>query len=168
MSPLPPGDSLPNGGNLPNWPSHRSKVPDWVDNKDDIIRRLLNAIESQRQAIETNLELREELRQTRLERNAATAQVVALTNIVNSLQGRVHAISAQARQALNTANQAWMGTAVMALFTVLLPLAAPAYNGACLAAKGIKSLASSAKATLATYGFTGIMAAPPLALGAAT
>ena len=91
MSPLPPGDSLPNGGNLPNWPSpHCSKVPDWVDNKDDIIRRLLNAIESQRQAIETNLELREELRQTRLERNAATAQVVALTNIVNSLQGRVY------------------------------------------------------------------------------
>jgi len=163
MSPLPPGGSLPHGGSLPPSPP---KIPDWVNDKDELLRRLIRANALYEQAVHDNLDIRQELRDARQERAEATEQVVALTNIVNSLQGRIHTIAAQAQRANNTANEAWIGTAFLAVCMLVTPLANPAYKGACWAAKGVKSLASSAKATLASYGVTGIIANPPLALGA--
>jgi len=163
MSPLPPGDALPYGGSLPPTPP---KLPDWVNDREELLRRFVRMTEMYNQAVDANLDLRDELRECRLERAEATEKVVALTTIVNNLQGRIHAVAAQAQRANNTANEAWMGTAILAVLSVALPLVNPAYNGACWAAKGVKDLASSAKATLATYGVTGILANPPLMLGA--
>jgi hypothetical protein len=165
MSPLPPGGSLPSGGSLPPAPP---RTPDWVNDREELLGRLVRAVESQRQVTEDNFDLREELRQAREERTHAQEQVLALTTIVNNLQGRVQAIAAQAQRATNTANEAWMGTAALAVLTVVLPLVNPAYQGACWAAKGVKAMASSAKATLASYGVPIVFVARPLALGAAT
>ena len=163
MSPLPPPDALPYGGSIPPSPP---KLPDWVNDREELLRRLVRMNEMYNQAIDANLDLRDELRECRLERVEATEKVVALTNIVNSLQGRIHAVAAQAQRANNTANEAWMGTLILGVLSVALPLVNPAYKGACWAAKGAKDLACSAKATLATYGITGIVSNPPLMLGA--